>query len=55
MRLSEDEREVIILHYCIGYTSREISLMLTMNENTVRSKIMRGTDKLKRELVSDYE
>ena len=55
MRLSDDEREVIILHYCIGYTSREISLMLTMNENTVRSKIMRGTDKLKRELVSDYE
>ena len=55
MRLSDDEREVIILHYCIGYTSREISLMLTMNENTVRSKISRGTDKLKRELVSDYE
>ena len=50
MKLSEDEREIIILHYCNGYTSKEISLMLTLNENTVRSKISRGTAKLKKEL-----
>lgn len=50
MKLSEDEREVIILYYYNGYTSKEISLMLTMNENTVRSKISRGTEKLKKEL-----
>lgn len=55
MKLSDDEREILILHYCIGYTSKEISRMLTMNENTVRSKILRSTEKLKRELVSDYE
>lgn len=47
MKLSEDEREIIILYYCNGYTSKEISLMLTLNENTVRSKISRGTAKLK--------
>lgn len=50
MNLSADERELIILYYCNGYTSKEISLMLTMNENTVRSKISRGTEKLKKEL-----
>lgn len=55
MKLPEDERELIILHYCMGYTSREISRMLIMNENTVRSKISRGTQKLKRELVNDGE
>lgn len=54
-KLPDDERELIILYYCVGYTSKEISLMLTMNENTVRSKISRSTEKLKRELVSDYE
>ena len=55
MKLPEDERELLILHYCIGYTAKEISLMLTMNENTVRSKISRSTGKLRRELVSGYE
>ena len=50
MKLNEDERELVILYYCIGYTSKEIGLMLTMNENTVRSKISRATDKLKKEL-----
>ena len=54
-KLPDDERELIILHYCIGYTSKEISRMLTMNENTVRSKISRSTEKLRRELVSNYE
>jgi len=55
VKLPDDERELIILHYCIGYTSKEISRMLTMNENTVRSKIARSTGKLRRELVSDNE
>lgn len=55
MRLSEEERELIILHYCMGYTSKDISHMLIMNENTVRSKISRGTQKLKRELVNGGE
>lgn len=55
MKLPEEERELIILHYCMGYTSKDISRMLVMNENTVRSKIARGTQKLKRELVNDGE
>lgn len=51
MKLSEDERELIILYYCNGYTSKEISLMLSFNENTVRSKISRGMQKLKKEVM----
>ncbi|MBE6774499.1 MAG: RNA polymerase sigma factor [Clostridia bacterium] len=50
LRLTPEDREIIILHYCNGYTSREISLMLSMNENTVRSRILRGTEKLRNEL-----
>ncbi len=49
-KLPSEDRELIILHYCNGYTSREISLMLTMNEGTVRSKISRGTEKLRKAL-----
>lgn len=55
LKLPEGDRELLILHYCMGYTSKEIARMLVMNENTVRSKISRSTEKLKRELVSDYE
>jgi len=51
MKLAEDEREILILYYCNGYTSKEISLMLTLNENTVRSKISRSTEKLKKEVM----
>lgn len=50
VRLPDDEREILILYYCNGYTSKEISLMLSLNENTVRSKISRGTEKLRKEL-----
>ena len=48
--LSIEEREILILYYCNGYTSKEISLMLSLNENTVRSKLSRSTEKLRKEL-----
>lgn len=51
LKLPSDERELIILYYCSGYTSKEISLMLTVNENTVRSKISRAMQKLKKEVM----
>ena len=55
MKLSEDERELIILYYCMGYSSKELSRMLVMNENTLRSRVARTTEKLRRELVNDGE
>lgn len=44
--LSEEERLVIALHMFGGYTSREASVLLGMNENTLRSKESRALKKL---------
>ena len=46
--LSGEEREIVILYYCHGYTSREIGEILGMNDATVRSKIMRSGEKMRK-------
>ena len=46
--LSDEEREIVILRYCHGYTSKEIGEILQMNDATVRSKIMRSGEKLRK-------
>ncbi len=46
--LSNEEREIVILHYCHGYTSKEIGEILEMNDATVRSKIMRSGEKMRK-------
>lgn len=46
--LSGEEREIVILHYCHGYTSKEIGEILEMNNATVRSKIMRSGEKMRK-------
>lgn len=48
--LSADEREIFILYYKENYTSKEISKILNINQNTVRSKISRGKEKIKNKL-----
>ena len=45
--LDYDERTIIILFYNEKYTSKEISDLLNMNENTVKSKIFRAKQKIK--------
>ena len=47
-RLSPEEREIVILHYCQGYTSKEIGEILDMKDATVRSKIMRSGEKMRK-------
>lgn len=47
-RLSVEEREIVILHYCQGYTSKEIGEILDINDATVRSKIMRSGEKMRK-------
>lgn len=44
--LSEEERMIISMHLFAGYTSKEIGILLHMNENTVRSKESRALKKL---------
>ena len=46
--LSDEEREIVILHYCHGYTSKEIGEILEMKDATVRSKIMRSGEKMRK-------
>ena len=48
--LADEERLIISMHQFAGYTSREISEILHMNENTVRSKESRALRKMKQQL-----
>jgi len=44
--LDEDERVLISMYYSEEYTTREISEILKLNENTIRSKISRAKIKI---------
>ncbi len=46
-RLSDEEREILILYYSCGYSTKEISSITGINHSTLRSKISRSTQKLK--------
>lgn len=48
--LTEEERTILSLHLFGGYTGREISQMLGMNENTLRSKESRALKKLAKQM-----
>lgn len=46
-RLSDEEREIIILSFTCGYNSEEIGQMLSLKSSTVRSKQARAVMKLR--------
>lgn len=46
-KLDEQEREILILYYSCGYTSKEIGDITGLNQSTVRSKISRSTAKMR--------
>lgn len=45
--LPDEEREILILYYSCGYTSKEIGEITGLKDATVRSKISRATAKLR--------
>lgn len=45
--LEADEKLILTLYYCSGYTTKEISRILKKKEGTIRSKISRSKQKLK--------
>lgn len=47
--------EVIHLYYHEGYSSKEIAIITSKNESTVRSNLKRGRDKLKLVLKENYD
>ena len=48
-KLRESERTVVTMHYLAGLTCEEIGKFLGMSSNTVRSKLHRARNKLKKE------
>ena len=46
--LNDEEKLILTLFYCSEYTTKEISKILNKNENTIRSKISRAKNKLRR-------
>ena len=53
--LPVQDREVIHLFYYEGYSTREIAAILRQKETTVRSRLMRGREKLKLILKEGYD
>lgn len=51
--LPEDMRLVFLLYYGEGFRTREIAQILDMNENTVKSKLQRGRQKLKNSMCKE--
>ena len=45
--LSVEERTIVTMYYSNEYTTREISEILNINENTVRSKLKRSKQKIR--------
>lgn len=46
--LSKEETMIIILHYKYGYSMTDIAYILKKNTNTVRSKLLRAKQKIKK-------
>lgn len=52
-KLETEEKIILTLYYCSGYTTKEISKILHKNENTIRSKMARAKAKLKNQLKGE--
>ena len=53
--LPVQDREVIHLFYYEGFSTKEIAAILQQKETTVRSRLMRGREKLKLILKEGYD
>lgn len=50
MSLPEDSRAIFQLYYGEQFTTKEIAVILDMNENTIKSKLHRGKEQLREQL-----
>ncbi|MBO6302552.1 MAG: RNA polymerase sigma factor [Ruminiclostridium sp.] len=48
LKLSEKNRTAMYMHYCEGYSVREIAEITRINENAVLSRLMRGRKQLEK-------
>lgn len=51
--LTEEEKDIIIFRYAERYKIKEIANILDINENTVRSKILRAKKKIENNIKED--
>ena len=49
--LSEEIRLTVTLYYMEGYSVKEIAALMNTTESTVKNRLMRARDKMKKELV----
>lgn len=52
-KLETEEKLILTLYYCSGYTTKEISKILKRKENTIRSKMTRAKNKLRKQLEGE--
>lgn len=47
-RLADEDRKLMILFYVWGFRTREIGELLCMRETTVKARLQRGREKIKK-------
>lgn len=53
--LDTEEKLILTLYYCSKYTVKEISKIMKIKENTVKSKMDRARDKIKQQIEKEGE
>lgn len=53
-KLKEEEKLILTLYYYSGYSTKEISKIVKINEGTIRSKISRAKEKLRNQYEGGY-
>lgn len=53
--LDYDEKLILTLYYCSKYTVKEISKITKINENTIKSKMLRARNKIRKQLEEEGE
>lgn len=53
--LAGDTRQIMILYYLWGFRTREIARIVNKKESTVKSKLLRGREKIRQEFFPETE
>ena len=53
--LNYEEKMILTLYHCSKYTVKEISEILKTNENTIKSKMVRARNKIRKQIEGDGE
>lgn len=53
--LNNEEKLILTMYYCSKYTTKEISKILKIKESTIKSKIFRAKEKLRKKIMKEGE